>query len=122
MTNAIPQTIIINTAKLIELAEFYRDGLQLPKPKATGNDHLGYNFGSVYLGFDLVPAPPKEYPGAVSIWFEVDNIEVVFSRFISIGGREKYPPLRKPWGAVLAALYDLDGNIIGLSQRGENPT
>ena len=121
MTNAFPQTIIITTTDLSELTEFYRQGLELPKPIATGKDHLGFSFGSVYLGFDLAPERPKEYPGAISIWFEVDDLETAYERFTALGARVKYPPTRKPWGAVLAAIYDRDGNIVGLSQRGENP-
>jgi hypothetical protein len=36
---------------------------------------------------------------------------------MALGARLRYAPLTKPWGDVLASLYDLDGNLIGLSQR-----
>jgi predicted enzyme related to lactoylglutathione lyase len=121
MTNAFPQTIIINTTQISELSEFYRKGLDLSSPQATGKDHLGFSFGEVYLGFDLVTEQASDYPGAISIWFEVDDIESVFERFLYLGAKIKYSPMEKPWGAVLAALYDLDGNVFGLSQRGKNP-
>jgi predicted enzyme related to lactoylglutathione lyase len=121
MTNAFPQTLIINTSQLSDLSEFYRKGLDLSPPQATGQDHLGFPFGKVYLGFDLVTEQTSGYPGAISIWFEVDDIESAFKRFLKLGAKVKYPPMEKPWGAVLAALYDLDGNILGLSQRGKNP-
>jgi hypothetical protein len=32
-------------------------------------------------------------------------------------GGLRYPPTRKPWGALLASLYDPDGNMVGLAQR-----
>jgi predicted enzyme related to lactoylglutathione lyase len=103
------------------LSEFYQKGLDLSPPQATGQDHLGFSFGEVYLGFDLLAEQTSGYPGAISIWFEVDDIESAFERFLKLGAKVKYPPMEKSWGAVLAALYDLDGNILGLSQRGKNP-
>lgn len=121
MTNAFPQTIIINTTQLVKLSEFYRQGLELLPPQATGQDHLGFSFGEIYLGFDLVTESVNEYPGAISLWFEVDDLEVTYNRFLSLGAQVRYPPTKKPWGAILAAIYDLDGNVLGLSQRGKNP-
>jgi len=40
-----------------------------------------------------------------------------FKRFKELGAKVKYTPTKKPWGDVLAALYDPDGNVIGLAQR-----
>jgi predicted enzyme related to lactoylglutathione lyase len=34
----------------------------------------------------------------------------------SIGGKVIYPPIKTSWGDVLAAIFDPDGNVIGLSQ------
>ena len=72
------------------------------------------------FGFDLVedvPAPS----GVVSLWFEVEEVEATFARFKELEARVEYPPTKKPWGAILAALYDPDGNLFGISQRGANP-
>ena len=117
---AILQTVIIQTSQLTELADFYGRGLELGEPAETGGDHLGFPLPNLYLGFDLVDAAPQP-SGVVSLWFEVDDIEATFKKFEELGARVKYPPSKKPWGAVLAALYDLDGNVFGLSQRGTNP-
>jgi uncharacterized glyoxalase superfamily protein PhnB len=51
----------------------------------------------------------------------VEDIEASFNLFVGLGARVKYPPTKKPWGAVLSALYDPDGNLFGLSQRGSIP-
>ncbi len=119
-TNAILQTVIIQTGQMKSMAEFYADGLELGEAAATGGDHLGYPLPNLYFGFDQVPeAPPPS--GVVSLWFEVDDIETTFKRFEVSGARVSYPPTEKPWGAKLAALYDPDGNLFGISQRGKNP-
>lgn len=119
-TAAILQTVIIQTSQLADLAEFYGRGLELGRPGATGDDHLGFQLPNLYFGFDLVADPPQP-SGVVSLWFEVQDIDAAFERFQGSGARVKYPPSKKPWGAVLAALYDPDGNVFGLSQRGTNP-
>jgi predicted enzyme related to lactoylglutathione lyase len=119
-TNAILQTVIIQTGQMVEMAEFYTHGLELDEAAATGADHLGFPLPNLYFGFDLVEEVPDP-SGAISLWFEVEDIEASFKRFDEMGAKVKYPPTEKPWGAVLAALYDPDGNLFGLSQRGLNP-
>lgn len=119
-TNAILQTVIIQTGQLAEMAHFYAHGLELGKAAATGGDHLGFPLPNLYFGFDQVGDVP-EPSGVVSLWFEVEDIEASFKRFEGLGARVKYPPTKKPWGAVLSALYDPDGNLFGLSQRGSIP-
>jgi predicted enzyme related to lactoylglutathione lyase len=119
-TNAILQTVIIQTNQMKAMADFYSLGLELGQPVETGGDHLGFPLPNLYFGFDLVEAPPQPC-GVISLWFEVEDIQAAFKRFEELGANVKYPPSKKPWGAVLASLYDLDGNVFGLSQRGTNP-
>ena len=119
-TNAILQTVIIQTGQMRAMADFYANGLELGEAVATGDDHLGYPLPNLYFGFDQVPESPPS-SGVVSLWFEVNDIEATFKRFEAYGTRVNYPPTEKPWGAVLAALYDPDGNLFGISQRGKNP-
>lgn len=118
--NTVLHTVIIQTERLEEMAEFYGRGFGLGEPVATGGDHSGYPLPNAYLGFDKVEIAP-EPSGVISLWFEVEDIEVTFKRFEDSGTKVKYPPSKKPWGAVLAALYDPDGNVFGLTQRGTNP-
>ena len=115
--HATLDTVIVVTTRMAELAEFYRRGLELPVPQAHADNHLGFQLPGVYLGFDLVDEAPANYPGAVSLWFAVDDLEATFDRFVQSGARVKYPPTEKPWGARLAAIFDPDGRVVGLTQR-----
>ncbi|MFQ5759281.1 MAG: VOC family protein [Candidatus Bathyarchaeia archaeon] len=116
-TNAVLDTVIIQTTRMKELAKFYHQDLQLEVPIPHGDDHLGFQLSGTYLGFDQVDKDRAMHPGAVSLWFRVDSIEAAFERLREIGAEVKYPPTKKPWGDVLAAVQDPDGNIIGLAQR-----
>lgn len=116
-TDATIDTVIIVTSRMKELAEFYQEGLQLSPPQSHSDNHLGFPIGGTYLGFDKVEKVESTYPGAVSLWFRVDDLEATFNRFKKLGAKVKYPPTKKPWGDTLAAIYDLDGNLIGLAQR-----
>jgi len=121
MTHALLHTVIIQTTQMEELAEFYRQGLEITSPPTTHDDHIGFRVTTVYLEFDRVDQISGDYPGAVSLWFEVDDLEATFNRFKKLGAEVKYGPTKKPWGARLAALFDPDGNVLGLAQRGTNP-
>ncbi len=116
-SNATLGTVIIATPHMHQLAQFYQEGLQLTEPQAHNDDHLGFPLGGTYLGFDLVEETKIKFPGAISLWFRVDDIEATFQRFKSLGAKVKYPPTKKPWGDILAALIDPDGNVFGLAQR-----
>jgi predicted enzyme related to lactoylglutathione lyase len=119
-SSTILHTVIIKTRKMEELVEFYGQGLDLGEATSFGPDHMGYPLLNAYFGFDLVGEGDAVSPGAVSAWFEVDDLQSVFQRFESFGAIVIYPPTEKPWGAILAALKDPDGNIFGLAQRGTN--
>ena len=116
-TKSTLDTVIIGTTRMRELAEFYKLGLELQEPKPQGDNHLGFQLPEIYLGFDKMNENRFTHPGAISLWFKVDNIEETFERLKALGAEVKYPPTKKPWGDVLAALFDPDGNIIGLAQR-----
>jgi predicted enzyme related to lactoylglutathione lyase len=116
-TNATLDTVIILTVRMKELANFYQQGLDLKPPTSHGDKHLGFHLPNAYIGFDKVDEHETMSPGPISIWFRVDDIEMTFNRFKEMGAKVKYPPTKKPWGDVLAAIYDQDGNTIGLAQR-----
>jgi len=117
-SNTTLHTVIIQTSQMEKLAAFYGGGLELGEPAPTGGDHLGFQLPNAYFGFDNVEEPPEQ-SGVISLWFEVDDLEETFHRFKKMGAAIKYPPTPKPWGAVLAALYDPDNNLFGLTQRTE---
>ena len=110
-------TIIYFTPRLTDLAEFYRRGLQLGEPQEHGGNHLGFPLpGGVYLGFDQAEeAAPGS--GGPTVWFDVDDLQGTFDRFVALGATVRYPPELKPMGDVLASLHDPDGNVFGLVQR-----
>ncbi len=113
---ATMDTAIILTSNLQEMADFYRQGLELAEAVPAGPDHLGITMPNAYLGFDRVDDPP-EASGVLSLWFRVDDLEGAFERFKELGAGVKYGPTAKPWGDTLAAMYDLDGNLFGLALR-----
>ena len=115
-THAAVDTAMIFTSRMHELADFYRRAFELDEPNVQGDDHLGFQVGDIYLGFDKVD-DASETAGAVSLWFRVDDLEATYNRLVELGVRVRYGPVRKPWGDFLACVYDPDGNLIGLSQR-----
>jgi uncharacterized glyoxalase superfamily protein PhnB len=78
---------------------------------------MGQPVGPVYLGFDQDDDHTSAEGLGVTLWFTVDDLQAAFDRLVTLGARVRYPPTQKPWGATLAAVYDPDGNMIGLSQR-----
>lgn len=117
MTNAALDTAIIFTTRMDVLANFYSVGLELGEPNLSPG-HIGFQVGQLYLGFDQVDEAWAS-PGAVTLWFRVDDVQAAFDRLVAAGAEVRYAPAEKPWGDVLVAVCDPDGNLIGLSQRKE---
>lgn len=113
---ALIDTVMIFSTQMRRLAKFYQRGFELEAPQAHSDNHLGFQIGSLYLGIDQVETA-GETPGNVSLWFRVNDLEATFHRLVALGAGVRYGPTQKPWGDRLASLYDLDGNLIGLSQR-----
>jgi predicted enzyme related to lactoylglutathione lyase len=115
-------TVIIYTARMDDLAEFYRQVLGLGAFRRMPS-HVGQRIGSVYFGFDQIDEASVADEGSVAaspritLWFTVDDLELVYNRAKLLGADIRYPPTEKPWGARLAAVYDPDGNVLGLAQR-----
>jgi predicted enzyme related to lactoylglutathione lyase len=110
------ETVIIFTKQIDELASFYQEALEIG-PYEHSPGHIGCRVGPVYFGFDQVEDGESSPRMGATLWFTVDDIEDTFDRLVKMGAKVKYPPTEKPWGAVLAAVYDPDGNLLGLSQR-----
>ena len=111
----IVDTAIIFTANMIELAAFYQAAFELENP-AEQERHRGFQLDGLYLGIDqdddTVSAPSR-----VTLWFRVDDLEGTFARLVGLGSEVRYPPTDTPWGDRLAAVFDPDGNMVGLSQK-----
>jgi predicted enzyme related to lactoylglutathione lyase len=107
--------VLIETARPEELAEFYRQGFGLDRPKYSGSDHLGLNLANMYLGFDRVPEKKRARTGSVSLWFRVNDLPVTFDRLVNLGATVISPPsAQESPGEILALLADPEGNKIGL--------
>ena len=110
-------TIIYFTSRMADLADFYGRGLALGEPHGHGGNHLGFPLeGGVYLGFDQIDEAIPGF-GGPTVWFNVDDLQATFDRFVALGARIRYPPELKPMGDVLASLEDPDGNVFGLVSR-----
>ena len=112
------ETVIVFTPRMKELTEFYSKGLGIGPYQESAN-HLGCRIGSIYLGFDQVEdkiAAAQSQLGP-TLWFTVDDIHASFDTLVGLRATVRYPPTKKPWGAVLASLEDPDGNVFGIAQR-----
>lgn len=115
-SNTTLDTVIIFTERMQELAQFYADGLGIG-PYESSPNHLGCLVGNVYFGFDQVDNVRGQAPAGVTLWFNVDDLQATFDIFVNLGATINSPPQKKPWGAILASLFDPDGNLVGLAQR-----
>lgn len=113
--NASLETVIIFSPVYESLADFYQRAFDLGEASRSPR-HVGFQVGSVYLGFDETET--EVMAGGVSLWFTVDDIQAVYDHLLDLGAKSRYPPSQKPWGGYLASLFDPQGNIIGLAQRG----
>jgi predicted enzyme related to lactoylglutathione lyase len=109
------ETVIIFTERMEELADFYQAALGLGPFERSAN-HLGQQVGHVYFGFDQVETAKGGSRSGATLWFTVDGIQATFDGLVAMGAEVRYPPTRKPWGGLLACVYDPDGNLLGLSQ------
>ncbi|MEZ4886221.1 MAG: hypothetical protein R3E32_15915 [Chitinophagales bacterium] len=108
-------TVILFTNNMIRLHQFYQQGLELGEATYKKRNHIGYQLENHYFGFDEVSE--KIVPTtSITVWFKVLDIYDTFDKLVTMGAREKMKPTKKQWGAVIAAVYDLDGNVLGLEQ------
>jgi catechol 2,3-dioxygenase-like lactoylglutathione lyase family enzyme len=111
------ETVIVFTQRLEDAVAFYRAGLGLREPDCAQPDHVGFQLGPVYFGFDRIAEVEPAPGGTTTVWFTVDDLEETYVRFLRLGARPESPPADKPWGARLAAIRDLEGNLVGLAAR-----
>ncbi len=109
-------SVILFTNNMIRLNKFYQKGLDLGEPTYKKENHIGYQLEENYFGFDEV-AEVLEPTNSVTVWFKVFDIWDTFDKLVTMGAKEKIPPTRKPWGTIIASVYDLDGNVLGLEQK-----
>jgi len=107
----------IVTSNANQEGDFYRDVLGMRRSslvRAGG----AVDVGDGYVGLNLNPRAPGRQAGFDHFGFEVQDVELVFSRL-----EEKYPKvqvLRRPSNRPFAgiSLHDPAGNVFDLSQLG----
>ena len=106
------EAVFLQTTRLSALAEFYQAGFELKEPQPGDEGQLGFQLGEVYFALEQVSAyaPP---PGAIIIWFRVENVIVVYNQLLKLGAKVKSPPLKME-SEIVASVFDPDGNAIGL--------
>ncbi|MDF1597207.1 MAG: VOC family protein [Acidimicrobiia bacterium] len=108
-------TAIIFTVNMVELAAFYQEAFQLDDPHEQDR-HRGFQLDGFYLGIDQDEGAAPS-PGSVTLWFRVEDLEATFTRMVELGAEVRYPPTDTPWGDRLAAVFDPDGNMVGLAHK-----
>lgn len=109
-------SVILFTNNMTRLNKFYQRGLDLGDPTYKKENHIGYQLEENYFGFDEVVEQVASTT-SVTVWFKVFDIWDIFDKLVTMGAKEKMPPTRKPWGAIIASVYDLEGNVLGLEQK-----
>ena len=108
-------TAIIFTPNMVELASFYQAAFDLDDPQEQER-HRGFQLDGLYLVIDQVD-DATAIPSNVTLWFRVEDLDGTFGRIVGLGAEVRYPPNDTPWGDRLAAVFDPDGNMVGLSQK-----
>jgi catechol-2,3-dioxygenase len=106
------EAVLIETTRLKELAEFYRNGFGFAEPDTLEADQVGFQIGEVYFGLEQVD---EEVAASrrMSLWFKVADARAVYERLLSLGATSKDIP-ESVDDEVVAAVYDPDGNALGL--------
>ena len=61
---------------------------------------------------------PEGYPGHVTVYVEVPDVEAALAKAESLGGTRIMGPDQVPGGPVIGLFNDLDGNTVGVVQAG----
>ena len=59
---------------------------------------------------------PDDYPGHVTFYVEVPDVEAALAKAESLGGRRTMGPDQVPDGPVIGLFEDPDGNTVGVVQ------
>ena len=63
-----------------------------------------------------VGAGPEGYPGHVTFYVEVPDVEAALAKAESLGGKRMMGPDQVPEGPVIGQFQDPDGNTVGVVQ------
>ncbi|MHA1989660.1 MAG: VOC family protein [Candidatus Hodarchaeales archaeon] len=113
------EAVMLESSNPERLLEFYQSAFNITEMKWLNENHVGFNFSNAYFAIDRIKTPDKGR-GRTAIWFKVKNVRKTYQKFVLLGGEEIIPPSHhKDVKTILAKIYDLDKNIIGLIQEEE---
>lgn len=86
----------------------------LTKPYFNEPFYVGFNIGGYELGLQPEETPVVSKPETVFAYWGVDNIENGYRRFLELRASEHEKPMNVGGEIVVASVFDLWGNIVGL--------
>ena len=97
------------------LQKFYAD---LFDWHVDSNNPMDYGMVDTHAGNGINGGVTKDMNGAafVTIYVEVDDLQVALDKAESLGGKTVMPPSDVPGGPTLAQFTDPEGNLIGLAK------
>jgi len=110
--------LVLYAEDIRSLSKFYQDVFGLGQPAREDRTHVGFQLGTIYLGFEQSMEKGQRGSAGFTPWFTVSNLFEVVARAKMAGAKVRMEPERKERGVIVAALVDPSGNLFGLHQSG----
>ncbi|WP_218219929.1 glyoxalase/bleomycin resistance/extradiol dioxygenase family protein [Nesterenkonia sp. Act20] len=109
---------ILTTDDLERLVGFYRAAFDAEPtyrfPDDEGRDvYVTLSIGEASLGIGRESGPTR-VTSRMTLWFYVDDLDLVYRRALDAGGIAVREPAEMPWGERVAQILDPDGFSIHL--------
>lgn len=105
---------VLHPVKDLEAAKQVYTALLGVAPQTDSPYYVGYDAEGQHIG--LVPeGGPQQMTSPVAYW-HVDDIEAKLGELVAAGATVREPAREVGGGRVVAAVTDLDGNVLGLIQ------
>lgn len=95
------------------LRDFYGKVFDWKIAGMEGMDYGMVDTGTPPLG-GIGGGPDENYPGHVTFYVMVDDLEAKLAEIESLGGKVALPVMEVPGGPTIAQFLDPSGNMIGL--------
>ena len=96
------------------LVDFYSDIFDWTTNPIEGMSYTGIDTDPGARPTGGIGAPPEGYPGHVTFYVMVDDLEAKLKEIESKGGKTVQPAMEVPNGPTIALFADPAGNTIGL--------
>ena len=107
------RTCIYKVADLPAAIEWYTKAFG-KEPYFNEPFYVGFNIGGYELGLQPEEAPAGNKPESVLTYWGVDDIQAEYYRLLSLGATVHEEPTSVGGPLMVATVFDLWGNIIGL--------